>query len=624
MQKIETNNCPNVCLLHSIYTTHIYKATIIIFELKKQMSLKKIIFFNTTSFEKIGEVQNDLTPYEITVYKLDLVMNDEIMTKILSQDIPREKIIGIMTEQTELKRKREGEFIHLEKVEHYSRLDFYSMCDGKINKDTFETTTSGFIDLSISQPEKRKYGWDDIFVIFSSMISYLEAQEQGEKISSRNINMSKLIEKKLHYKKRRDLTHNPQHFMETIDFSHDLQGYFKKIKEFNTSYIKNMGIYGLIANSYNQGLFMRSASTRRQSIYWCPGLNAGIPFVSKPKDPMHELTFQFHDISHFNIPDLIPDFSDKFMSIHRHVYIVYRLLSESMTLVLADMIFVNSLFESNIQYETVNQRKIYPIFREIIKNNHDEIKERHRLAKLIKKILYGSFRYCFYRDTSIWKEMMGSNSDEILGNFSNKYDNYFIEDFKWTNQNYNDMYKSKDIISKWWKNVENLREHGTNLELESVTEFIQRNNIDRFTDKHDMNNAIFEAVYETYIGRIFGSDNEFDNEFDVESNLTNAFIRYMIGQTRIFFSFEEIESSDKYFEKIKYAIVNGKITVEKIQVVRDFYEMFLNKLCDSRRITPDDVVTFKQIYPLFNPHYVDYDHNKNDKALDEYVSEILS
>ena len=74
--------------------------------------------------------------------------------------------------------------------------------------------------------------------------------------------------------------------------------------------------------------------------YWCPGMNAGIPFVRK-RDPVHEITFTAHDFGHFLIPDLV--FTGELSANVRKTYILYRMMSEATTLVFADMLFVETL-----------------------------------------------------------------------------------------------------------------------------------------------------------------------------------------------------------------------------------------------------------------------------------------
>lgn len=81
----------------------------------------------------------------------------------------------------------------------------------------------------------------------------------------------------------------------------------------------------LFTTVLNSGLFLRAAITRREFIYWLPGLNAGLPLVPKddaihevemleislglgwklrgksPKSPCEfgQVTFQAHDLAHF-------------------------------------------------------------------------------------------------------------------------------------------------------------------------------------------------------------------------------------------------------------------------------------------------------------------------------------
>jgi adenylate kinase len=603
------------------------------------MSLKRSILFYTSSIEKINDIINDFKHYDITVIQIvpqitDILQNPENLTienynEITSQHMThqRHKILGIIIEQTKLLRKNydfnesSEIFTNLEEVKHYSQIKFITTEFNKIKIDIFETYTDGFIDLSHSNPERKKYGWDDIFIVKKSLQSYLEALDKGQKISSRNINISKLIEKYIYYKSRKDLVYNAQNFIKTIDFSHNLQEYFNNIPDFNTEYMKKMKIINIIRYAYNQGLFFRSGITRRQTNYWCPGLNAGIPFIGKPKDSKHELTFQFHDISHFNIPDLIPDFSDKIPEpIQKLIYVSYRLVSEAITLVLGDMIFVNSLFESGINYETVSQRKIYQIFQQIMKNN--SVNDSFELEKLIYKILHGSLRYCFYKDISEWKILMGNTdeSSEILETFQNKYDSYFMEDFKWTIQNYKYMYSNYIPMKKWWKNVKDFRKIGKNLELDSVSEFITQNNIDITSSKEQIIEKIFDSIYNKYIKRIFTSDIQ---DFNYESNITNAFIRYIMGQSCLFFTYgSDFYISDKYFNMISN-FIKGDINIQTINNCRNFYATYLTTLAEHQYISLDDMNTYEQVYPLFNPSYIDYDNFKTNTTLDIYVQTIL-
>lgn len=189
----------------------------------------------------------------------------------------------------------------------------------------------------------------------------------------------------------------------------------------------------------NQGAWFRASETRVQGLYWCPGLNAGIPLIPKPKDPSHEKTFENHDFTHFNMPDLVFDGKDS--KLHKLVYIAYRLMSECITLVMADMIFVNGMVKKGFTYSTVNQRKIYPLFQEMEKKNPNF---EDNLEPFIHEILKGSFEYCFYGDTSRWISMMET---DVSSQFTDKYDAYFLEDFRWTLHNYKDMASNQEVYA---------------------------------------------------------------------------------------------------------------------------------------------------------------------------------
>jgi hypothetical protein len=95
-----------------------------------------------------------------------------------------------------------------------------------------------------------------------------------------------------------------------------------------------------LAHVVNQGVLFRAAKGRRDGNYWFPGLNGGLPYVPK-SDAVHEATYMFHDVMHQLMPDLV--FDGQASLDHKRVYIAYRMMSEAVSLVLADMIFVRGL-----------------------------------------------------------------------------------------------------------------------------------------------------------------------------------------------------------------------------------------------------------------------------------------
>ena len=598
--------------------------------------LIRVVGLLTTSDHKVNELTTSLSMYGVGVVKLDPACD---YVAYLESSTPKFKILCVLKEQTYLYQsgtQKPAMKTQLELVDHVSHMTVMllnihkelrglqghrarsDLAPGQIAEeiDTYEfvETTEGYLDYAreISGSAESKYDWDDVFVVITCHLSYLQLSAKGKKISSRDKNISKVIKQIIHYKKPIDLAHHPQHYARSIDFSRTFWEYAKTIPEFDSEYVHKFRLRNILITAMNQGVLLRSDITRRGRLYWLPGLNAGIPLTPKPKDPKHELTFQFHDISHHNIPDLV--FDGVVSPLHKKVYIAYRLMSEAITLVLADMIFVNSLIRSGFKYETVNQRRIYPVFQEM------ETSIDGNLEPIIHKILLGSFMYCFFHDTSVWESMMINT--EPLKQFTSKFDAYFMEDFRWTLHNYEDMAKSPDVFTNWWSNVKDLRKSGVNLELQSVSEFIEEQHLTGITNQTELLTAVFNGVYNKYIKRLFvGGIIEM---YRPEDQLRNAFLRYMMGQSIIFFQHDYYHESRIYFEHIRNCLTTDFLDRPLIDNIRRFYDSYLCKLEHANLITPDDRINYSEVCPLFSPMIVDYDHLKNTTPYEQFVQQILN
>ena len=309
------------------------------------MSIKRVYGFISTSDYKIQEFRHLLHYYGIDVVKLEHNVNKSEFFKNTTY-----KILGIVQEWTYLYKHDTEEKAPLEHgvlVDHVSIVKLY-LKDLETKK--YECKTEGIIDLTKRSPDGSGiYDWDDVFVVLKCLKSYVELNKLNKKISSRDKNLSELIKDYVHYKNRIDLHYNKQEYQDTIDFTRYFSDYVKTVPQYNDMQQyknSNFNLYNIITNAINQGTFLRSAKSRREKIYWVPGLNAGLPFVPKIKDSMHEITYQFHDICHFNIPDLVYDGlnSDSDLNdLYKKVYIAYRLVSEAFTLPLGDMVFVKML-----------------------------------------------------------------------------------------------------------------------------------------------------------------------------------------------------------------------------------------------------------------------------------------
>ena len=365
------------------------------------------------------------------------------------------------------------------------------------------------------------FGWDDIFVNVATGKTYAEMLAEGGiawgKVSPRDINTSSYIIEHIHYKKRKahaflhsdyDSTHT-----ETISFrEEDSVGHFVlKQEHMNNPFALSSGLRDVFITVANQAFF-RAAKTRREVNYWCPGLNAGIPFVAK-KDPIHEVTFMAHDFGHFLIPDLI--YTGNTSSLARKIYILYRMMSEATTLVFADMLFVETLRKSGYDYDW-SKRKIHPLF---LATGLDPFSsnDRDSFFSAFRKLLEANVAYCLLGDDSKYVKLIrdaglvpmdryDGNSCEALENFKEKYMPFFVEDYRWTTANYDNMRAHAEDYADWWALVSPLATAAgvlgnvsdTGIGLETVEQHMAAIDASAGIPTRDLIDRIFSRVFKIF------------------------------------------------------------------------------------------------------------------------------
>ncbi len=587
------------------------------------MSQTRLIGISTTNPIKVKEIAWDFAPYGIQVIQIEKPLGQADKEKFFSNGIIngiQYKPIYILEEQSELYRTNfsQGQFVQLEPVTHISKLIAY----GPDNQQcTWTNHVSGYIDLTKKTSNPEVFDWDDVFVVSGVNKTYWELSGLNHKYSARDKCISQFIAERIYYKTNTDLKHFPQKYTQCVDFSRDPSKFILSVGEFFNPISKKLNLSNIPINALNKGMFFRSAINRRQKLYWCPGLNAGIPFVPKPKDRAHELTFMFHDFSHWAIPDLI--FDGVHNSLAQKVYIGYRLMSEAITLVLGDMLFVYSMLNTTYEYQTVQARKIYPVFARLYGKLFDGSRTDEEAIRIL---LQGSFQYCFYGDLSLWASFMepGEETDRVIGEFTGKYDNYFLEDFRWTNMNYNYMKSHAGDYIEWAKQIKPICS-AHNLGLYTVTEWTERFQLAQAADSTQLNQMIFDSVYGTWIQPLLDKPIEL---VDRNHRLTSMFVRYMCGQSEIFFRFNPIEpESLGYWTSISNTLnylVTNEISDEIIANTRNLYGEYLNGLLKKSLISIDDYNTWIDIYPIFKPCIVDYDGPKESASLAEFVQLMLT
>lgn len=549
--------------------------------------MKRLIILSSKNANKLKEFQKAFAHYDIDVSLLYVNMDSKKEMAKLFRDKP--ELIAVLKEETKLKSKKyKYEIVDLAKMYNQSTLEYITRDNLKIKKIKSKKI-KGRIDLSRRNSDNiNVFGWDDIFVIEEINKTMFELSKINEKISARNDSISKFIEAEIYYKDRLDLNFNKMSQKQTIEIGDKVIDFIKTNKYLNL-YYSRISFRNIFINGLNNGAFFKSSKNRREKNYWLPGLNAGIPLVAK-KDEIHEITFAVHDLCHFVIPDLIVDTDNKEKE---NTYILYRMLSEAITMVYADMLFIDMLKENNVEYD-YSARKIYPIF-EKIKELNPDIE--------IKKVLIANAMYCIFEDESYYKELMGGEdisleSLSILKSFRTKYEKFFIEDFKWTKKNYDNLIQNKNIQnwSIYFKEELKTQE----LELLSEKETFLSN-------QQALKNKVLEII------------DEFQYKFEKLPNLSknkliaNSFKKYLLGQSVIFFKYSFVPKTDFYLSKIKNFLKMETYTEQDILKIRKFYNEYIKLLYKKNLIDLDEKLTYMEIYPLFDAFYVFYERETEEK-----------
>ncbi len=473
----------------------------------------KVIVLTKSNF-KYKEIENYLLPFGFIVNQcidFENKSNKEIVEQF------QYKNCILLREQTYLKNKYNEEVIipqHLESVIHISELSISVFSNNQEKKEVFKSETFGFIDLNKKTNNVNVYNWDEIFISDKNFKSYQEMKNIDNKFSARNKVLSNFIEKYATFKEKVDLQFNKFNQENVVDFNGKI---FELIE--NNQYLKlyknNQYLNGLMNTVIKNGIFTRSSINKKQRNYWYPSLNAGLPLVSK-KDEIHEITFMFHDLMHHMLPDAILTGNDS--EGHKDTYVIHRMLSEAFTLVLADMIFINELVKSGITYD-FEKRRIYPLFKSLNVNHNNLSKEE------IKSIIKANVDFALLgnRDGFI---NLGADKN-ILENYAVKYEKFFIEDYRWTLQNYKNMQSKKIKISNWY-----------NAHKELISESYT---LDYFVDKTKEINEFEDKVWFLFEELWSKISNSIENNeiTSIETSTSNAFKNYMLGQTFIFFNYED-------------------------------------------------------------------------------------
>jgi len=562
------------------------------------------IVLQTSNSQKLAEYKKILGRHGLVVEEGSKNDNPGMVLDEASK-ITAHQLIAVMREESNIY-DSDGEIItrpeDLQIAINRTDLDVYSLnSKGELETRKYQATVEGYIDETRRNiADIEVFGWDAAFVHAGTGMSYHDMRKIDAKLSGRDLVLGEFVKETAAFPERKDLKFNPRKQKDTIDFTDSVIDFAKDNPYWNNSAIERYGIKNLLHASINQGLVFRAAKNRRENIYWLPSLNAGLPLTPK-SDAVHEITFMTHDVFHFLIPDLLFDGSNDEVS--RRVYIIYRMMSEAFTLALADMLFVDTLKRSGIEYD-FEKRKIYPLFASLKLDFEKD-------PQALKKLLHANVKYCLLGDDSEYKEL--GCDQGALDSFKGKYNAYFVEDYRWTEKNFENMSKDKKRISEWRDSTKSLTEVASPhmAGVMTVSDFIGQAQQGRAEELdtlpiNELVEVVFENIFKNNIARHLEKPLE---EFDPQKANRSAFLKYMLGQLYIFDSYQFIPESKRYRDLIiNYLKANiDNLSLANIKVVRAFYNQFVEILYQRKLISVDDLEIYREIFPLFPPFFINYD-----------------
>ena len=498
-----------------------------------------------------------------------------------------------VSEQTTLVSKKDGQPSSqdtFEEVIHHSTICVEVFSRGEKKTSCFTASVEGMVFPNLrEQGSNDVFGWDDIFISSKTMKTYQEMKRKGLKNSARDIAFSKMIEALphvFHFEKKVNLNFNPIDTDDVISFEPFIKQLFDDNPYYKVAY-KNKAFKNIINHVLNEGLFIRRASDRKQRNYWLPGLNAGIPLTPK-KDELHELTFMFHDIMHFIFPDLIVVNDNKNS---KDKYIIYRMMGEAFTLVLADMVFISILKDDGVEYD-YNRRKIYPLFEKIKFTLSEE-----NMPKL-KELLWANVSFALLGDDQLLKGLV--NDDVAIQMYKEKYQRFFQEDYRWTNRNYSNIANSAYRNHLWVEDI-----YKTCGPVVATTENYCLGFSADIPLKEQVK-TLFEEMF-SRLQSIICTPVSYKSDLA----LSNAIKRYVSGQMALFYRFETLYNPI-FMQQITCILEKEIIGMADLSSIQALYDVYLEKLVGDHFITQYEANGFKKIYPMFSPFYVFYDQEKKE------------
>jgi len=374
---------------------------------------------------------------------------------------------------------------------------------------------------------------------------------------------------------------------------------------------------------HNYGTFIRFSENKVQRLYWNPPVNGGIPLTAKDKDPVYELIFLMHDFGHFLLPDLI--FTGKVSELSRKIYINWRLLGESITVVLNEMLLVDHLKNSDKFHELlkIGYDHPYKFYQELSKGFIAQAKTSEgsflwspRMDMSIvdmKKLFHASYMYFCSMNKVEFLELLNSSvgenkekdaSYEIWKQFDQRYFPVATRGREWTTSNYNNMSRMSSNYVEWLSGVEifsDFLEFRTIDQMENLVISKIRNG--EYSNVNIME-VLFDHVWETLLLPLLTESPDFKETLSPQRRQVKSFVRHFVGNLFLLIKF------DIGITKIRTKLMEltRMINVEENMAdLQKIYRDHVNQLYNEKKISLNEYHNYLDIFIMIPPNILKKD-----------------
>jgi hypothetical protein len=268
------------------------------------------------------------------------------------------------------------------------------------------------------------------------------------------------------------------------------------------------------------------------------------------------------------------------------------MMSEGVSLVLADMLFASSLAAdpANANYD-FGARRILPLYRAI----GERADLRALLQKMTRFVLRGSVKDLPV-ESDAWRA------------FDAKYTKFFVADFQWTRMNWQNLVARSAMVRGWIHLVGPEAFDAQEVWfLSRVVEEVGRGqSIDELCDR------LFEIVWQMRIEPALG----FEKPFDAIAARSAGFRRWLTGQVAFFARYAPIVAPPPLASELAARIRDLRPFEDgEIAEIRTRFGDYVRALAKEGIVSDDDAEIFPDLFPLFDPFFLrDYDVAKQEYA----------